>query len=305
MSTSKKSAKQTELENLVRQPKTQAGKRYLANRAPKLVENNKKTIFIRGPHTKKITEECLNNLYQLKKPDAVCLKRNNQFRPFEDETPIEKFCKKYDASLFCFASDTKKRPNNLILGRTYDFNVLDMFEFAIESFASIYAFKNCYVPLSTKPCLVFHGEEFQNDPVYSRLKSLLIDFFRGPTVKKLRLQGFEYTLSFTVFNDQILMRAYKNLLKRSGSKIPLIKLKPAGPSMNLVLRRHKLASDDLFRLACKIPKSVVPRKKKNIEHDVFGTKHGRVHMQRQDLGELKQRKMKALKGRTKKQQEAE
>ncbi|KRX86894.1 Ribosome production factor 2 -like protein [Trichinella pseudospiralis] len=305
MSTSKKSAKQTELEHLVRQPKTQAGKRYLANRAPKLVENNKKTIFIRGPHTKKITEECLNNLYQLKKPDAVCLKRNNQFRPFEDETPIEKFCKKYDASLFCFASDTKKRPNNLILGRTYDFNVLDMFEFAIESFASIYAFKNCYVPLSTKPCLVFHGEEFQNDLVYSRLKSLLIDFFRGPTVKKLRLQGFEYTLSFTVFNDQILMRAYKNLLKRSGSKIPLIKLKPAGPSMNLVLRRYKLASDDLFRLACKIPKSVIPRKKKNIEHDVFGTKHGRVHMQRQDLGELKQRKMKALKGRTTKQQKAE
>ncbi|KAL1236075.1 Ribosome production factor [Trichinella pseudospiralis] len=282
MSTSKKSAKQTELEHLVRQPKTQAGKRYLANRAPKLVENNKKTIFIRGPHTKKITEECLNNLYQLKKPDAVCLKRNNQFRP-----------------------DTKKRPNNLILGRTYDFNVLDMFEFAIESFASIYAFKNCYVPLSTKPCLVFHGEEFQNDLVYSRLKSLLIDFFRGPTVKKLRLQGFEYTLSFTVFNDQILMRAYKNLLKRSGSKIPLIKLKPAGPSMNLVLRRYKLASDDLFRLACKIPKSVIPRKKKNIEHDVFGTKHGRVHMQRQDLGELKQRKMKALKGRTTKQQKAE
>ncbi|KRZ12858.1 Ribosome production factor 2 -like protein [Trichinella pseudospiralis] len=267
MSTSKKSAKQTELEHLVRQPKTQAGKRYLANRAPKLVENNKKTIFIRGPHTKKITEECLNNLYQLKKPDAVCLKRNNQFRPFEDETPIEKFCKKYDASLFCFASDTKKRPNNLILGRTYDFNVLDMFEFAIESFASIYAFKNCYVPLSTKPCLVFHGEEFQNDLVYSRLKSLLIDFFRGPTVKKLRLQGFEYTLSFTVFNDQILMRAY-----------------------------------NLRRMICFV---WLPRKKKNIEHDVFGTKHGRVHMQRQDLGELKQRKMKALKGRTTKQQKAE
>ncbi|KAL1234014.1 Ribosome production factor [Trichinella spiralis] len=287
MGTLKKSSKQTELEHLVRQPKTQAGKRYLANRAPKLIENNKKTIFIRGPHTKKITEECLNNLYQLKKPDAVRLKWNNQFRPFEDETPIERFCKKYDASLFCFASDTKKRPNNLILGRTYDFNVLDMFEFSIESFASIYAFKQCYVPLSTKPCLVFHGEEFQNDPVYSRLKSLLIDFFRGPSVKKLRLQGFEYTVSFTIFNDQILMRAYKNLLKRS------------------VLRRHKLASDDLFRLACKIPKTVAPRKKKNIEHDVFGTKHGRVHMERQDLGELKQKKMKALKARPKKQQKTE
>ena len=34
---------------------------------------------------------------------------------------------------------------------------------------------------------------------------------------------------------------------------------------------------------------------KNISHDAFGTKLGRVHMQRQDFSKLQLRKVKALK----------
>lgn len=39
------------------------------------------------------------------------------------------------------------------------------------------------------------------------------------------------------------------------------------------------------------------KKKKNISHDTFGTKFGRVHMQRQDLSKLRTRKMKGLRKR--------
>ena len=45
------------------------------------------------------------------------------------------------------------------------------------------------------------------------------------------------------------------------------------------------------------------RKKKNIEHDVFGTKTGRIHMQKQDLDSLHLRKMKGLKRNRKKENE--
>ena len=37
------------------------------------------------------------------------------------------------------------------------------------------------------------------------------------------------------------------------------------------------------------------RKTKNIDHDVFGTRTGRIHMQSQDLDKLQTRKLKALK----------
>ena len=40
-----------------------------------------------------------------------------------------------------------------------------------------------------------------------------------------------------------------------------------------------------------------PKKKKNISHDAFGTKLGRVHMQKQDLSKLQTRKMKGLRKR--------
>lgn len=39
------------------------------------------------------------------------------------------------------------------------------------------------------------------------------------------------------------------------------------------------------------------KKKKNISHDAFGTKFGRVHMQKQDLSKLQTRKMKGLRKR--------
>ena len=38
-----------------------------------------------------------------------------------------------------------------------------------------------------------------------------------------------------------------------------------------------------------------PKKIKNISYDTFGTKVGRVHMQRQDFGKLQTRKLKGLK----------
>ena len=40
-----------------------------------------------------------------------------------------------------------------------------------------------------------------------------------------------------------------------------------------------------------------PKKRKNISRDDFGTKLGRIHMQKQDLGKLQTRKLKGLKKR--------
>uniref|UniRef100_A0A5S6Q8X1 Ribosome production factor 2 homolog n=1 Tax=Trichuris muris TaxID=70415 RepID=A0A5S6Q8X1_TRIMR len=287
-----------DLNALVRKPKTQAGKRFLKKRAPKLIENDKSVIFIRGSKTSRTVEECLDNLVQLKKPNAVRLQRRNPFLPFQSEAPFEKFSEKYDASLFCFISNSKKRPNNLVLGRLFDFHLLDMFEFGVEKFASINAFKGCHIPIGAKPCLLFMGEEFQSDPVFVRMKSLFIDFFRGPVVSKLRLQGIEYALTFTVVDGRILLRAYSIRLKKSNTKVPLVQLEPAGPSMDLTIRRNKIASDGLYKSACRVPSATKPKKVKNVEQDVFGTTHGRIHVKQQSFNSLKISKIKGLKART-------
>lgn len=66
--------------------------------------------------------------------------------------------------------------------------------------------------LGCKPCLLFEGTGFESDPVLRRLCSLLVDWFRGPTVNKVRLQGLETVISFTAEGEnKVMMRVYRYL----------------------------------------------------------------------------------------------
>lgn len=49
---------------------------------------------------------------------------------------------------------------------------------------------------------------------------------------------------------------FRILLKKSNSSIPRIELEEIGPRANLICRRIKLASEDLFKAACKKPKEL-------------------------------------------------
>ncbi|XP_033740701.1 ribosome production factor 2 homolog [Pecten maximus] len=69
-------------------PKTQKGKRFLEGREPKITENTKTSIFVKGGNTSMTVTQAMKELYLLKKPNAVSYKRKNILRPFEDETPL-------------------------------------------------------------------------------------------------------------------------------------------------------------------------------------------------------------------------
>ncbi|CAF89844.1 unnamed protein product, partial [Tetraodon nigroviridis] len=263
-------------------PKTKRSKRFLESRAPKLVEDVKTAMIMKGGNSSQLVTRVLKDMFALKKPNAVLYKKKNITRPFEDATSLEFFSKKTDCSLFLFGSHSKKRPDNLILGRLFDFHVLDMIELGVEKFASLSDIKTSKCPEGTKPMLLFAGEAFDTDGEHRRLKSLLIDFFRGPTVSAVRLAGLEHVLHFTSLDGKIYMRSYREEI---------------GPSLDLVLRRTHLASDDLYKLAHRRPKALKAKKKKNISHDAFGSTFGRVHMQKQDLSKLRTRKMKGLRKR--------
>lgn len=82
--------------------------------------------------------------------------------------------------------------------------------------------------------------------------------------------------------------------------------------MNLTIRRVHLASEDMWKTACKAPKgyvaclviavanfsicskSVSAAKKKNIKHTEIGEKMGRVHLKKQQLENMGGRRVNAL-----------
>ncbi|KAG8320112.1 rRNA-binding ribosome biosynthesis protein rpf2 [Homalodisca vitripennis] len=185
-----------------RKPITHKGKKALVNREPKLIENTKQCLFIKGKNTSDISRNCLRDLYQLKKPDGVQLNQKNDILPFENITPLEGFTKKYNASLFAFASHNKKRPHNIVLGRMYDDTLLDMIEMGIESYKGLSEFTSEKISLGIKPCLLFAGPQFDQNSDLKRLQNLLVDFLQRETVNAIRLQGLEHVIMFTADEDK-------------------------------------------------------------------------------------------------------
>ncbi|PPD86417.1 hypothetical protein GOBAR_DD16635 [Gossypium barbadense] len=118
----------------IKTPKKGRVKRELDKRAPKLVETGKKTLILQGTKTSGTLNSVLSEIYHLKKGGAVRFTRkNDNIRPFESggETSLEFFSLKTDCSIFVYGSHSKKRPNNLVIGRMYDHHVYDLVEVGI------------------------------------------------------------------------------------------------------------------------------------------------------------------------------
>ncbi|XP_029676467.1 ribosome production factor 2 homolog [Formica exsecta] len=276
-------------------PVTPKGKRILSKKAPQMIEDAKETLCFKSKNTSQIAVNIMKDLYDLKKPNAQMMQKKNDILPFENIVPIEKFASKYEAPLFMMASHNKKRPHNLIMGRMYEHTLLDMIEFGIDNYKGLKDFKVEKITKGIKPLLIFNGELFESNYEYGRIKNLLVDMFQREVIKKISLKGLEHVLSFTAVENKIFLRSYRILLKKSNTRTPRVELEEIGPHADLLCRRNKFASEDLFKDACKKPKALKVKKKKNISTDTFGTTFGRIHIGEQNINNIQTRKMKGLK----------
>lgn len=280
----------------IKKPVTRRGKRALEWREPKTIENPKKTLIMEGRKCTNEVRQALKDLYLLKKPLASLMRRNNDITLFEDPTPLEQLAKSNDCHLFMFGSSSKKRPNNLILGRLYDEQVLDMVEFGIKQYKSFQEFKNEKVSAFVKPIIIFNGYKWKLTEELRRTRSLLLDMFRIDNIDSIRLQGLEHVISFTITEDlTVLFRSYRILFKKSGQRTPRVELLEIGPSMDLIIRRTKIASEDLYKTAMRQPAILRVAKRKNVSRDELGNVHGRIHVGKQNITAIQTRKMKGLK----------
>jgi hypothetical protein len=73
-------------------PKNRRSKRWLEERAPKVHENVKRALLIRGGRTNETVMKALKDLNAIKKPDSVMMQKKNILRPFEDQTSLVTIC---------------------------------------------------------------------------------------------------------------------------------------------------------------------------------------------------------------------
>ena len=82
----------------------------------------------------------------MKKPFYKLLSKKNEIRPFEAVNSLEFLSQKNDCSLFMVGSHSKKRPNNLVIGRLFNYQILDMIELGVLDYKSMDTFKTMKVP---------------------------------------------------------------------------------------------------------------------------------------------------------------
>ncbi|KAL8138521.1 hypothetical protein V2J09_004522 [Rumex salicifolius] len=276
----------------IKTPKSARAKREVVKRAPKLVEDAKKTLILHGTKTSGVLNAVLSEIYHLKKGGAVKFsKKNDNIRPFESggEASLEFFSLKTDCSLFVYGSHSKKRPDNLVIGRTYDHHIYDLVELGIENFRSLKSYpqdKKISPKEGSKPFIAFVGEGFESSQELKHLKEVLLELSRGEVVENINLVGLDRIYVCTAISPNKVYLTHCALkLKKSGTIVPKIELAEVGPSMDLVVRRHRLPDSSLQKEAMKMSLSHTKKKVKNVKGDPIEGKFGKIYMPDQKIGE--------------------
>jgi ribosome production factor 2 len=289
---STKESKKEVIKAVKRNPRVE---RILAKKAPLVSENTKSVLFLKGHQSSEVVNGVLADLNMLAKPNSTLFTKKNEILPFENHEGLEFLMDKNDCSLFAFVNSTKKRPNNLTIGRTHDGQMLDMVELGVDKFTSLMQMPGTAKAVGSKPLLVFQGDTWSSDPNFSKLENLLLDFFRGEKIDKLSLRGVDHIISCSAVGDKVFIRGYSARYTKSGTKVPDLALSNMGPFMDLSMRRTKFASEELMKQANKKPRQVtMPNKVKNVSRNDKGEKVGRIHMKKQDLDSMDTRRVTAL-----------
>jgi len=287
-------------------PKTARSARALAAREPLVTENTKTVLLLRYTSASSLLTSLLTDLHSLKRPHAIRFTKKNAIHPFSDASSFEFFALKNDASLLLFASHSKKRPHALTWVRCFGGKVLDMLELLVvpETMRTLAQFKGAKTAVGVKPLLSFSGGGFES-PVpneYTLAKSVFVDFFRGVETREVDVEGMQLLISFMAGEEgegagrKVLhMRVYRLVTRRSGQRVPRVEVEEIGPRCDFRIGRVRVAEEGMWKEAMRRGRGVGARARKNVETDVVGDKVGRIHLGRQDLGELQTRKMKGLK----------
>ena len=95
------------------------------------MEDPKNALILQGNKVRQVVKDVLSDISRLKHDQAIRYTRKNDVHPFEAETSMQFFCERSACALFCLGNHNKKRPHNIVLGRTFDAQLLDMVELGV------------------------------------------------------------------------------------------------------------------------------------------------------------------------------
>lgn len=146
------------------------------------------------------------------------------------------------------------------------------------------------------------------------MKEVLLDLFRGEVVLNLNIAGVDRVYVCTALSSNKVLFTHCALrLKKSGTVVPRMELVEVGPSMDLLVRRHRLPDESLRKESMKKAHELKKKKEKNVSRDSIQGKIGKIYMPDQQVGEKvlpnkakgvkRERREAKMKGEAKKQKQ--
>ncbi|ADM11411.1 uncharacterized protein Eint_041220 [Encephalitozoon intestinalis ATCC 50506] len=188
---------------------------------------------------------------------------------FDCVEQVEKLMKKKKSGIFI--SVTKE--NLLVIGRTFNDEIIDMVEFKINKYQPVSDFECVSPELHMKYFVVL---ENINNP---RLESLVIDLFNMRS-SKVCLEGIRYSWVFARTESGYVLK-YVRVLKD-------LSVEDCGPLFEMELARSYHCSDELYKKALDEPSK--PRR--NTTKNLFNDRIGTIYIDKQDLRDIKLKKTK-------------
>lgn len=94
-----------------------------------------------------------------------------------------------------------------------------MVEFGVDSHVSLDSLSGSKKAVGSKPLMLFLGDQWESDTLYTRIQNLLLDFFRGDKIQMISLKGVDHVIACTVVDGKILLRTYAVGFRKSGTKV--------------------------------------------------------------------------------------
>lgn len=271
------------MDYLERKAKTHRGRKHLEHYKPQLEEGERRILLTQGSKTSNLSINALGFFSRLLRSRSTKINARYETRPFEDDQLLLHLSDKHHCPLFFFASNSKKRPNRLVLGRVFDRKMLELIEFEVKELAGGFSALNG-ISSSQRVTFVAVGDVFENDDRMRRVRNIFHDVFSSSvsTINLRETMGFVVTM-VGIDEKQVCFRLYR---AERGHLLDL-ELK-----LTLSIERAVLCENDAFEEACKQPKK--KKKVKNLEDNEIGQKLGRVHVRQQDLRTLRLKKIKKM-----------
>lgn len=213
--------------------------------------------------------------------DAASAK--DDFNTYKDIDRTLRLMKKRKASFFVSAVGD----GGLAMGRAYDGQILEMVCFKIRSMRSSSDCPTIAPEVCVKYALLLQNIE------NSRLENMMIDFLHQRS-HGVDLHGIRYAWIFGQ-NGRVFTLRFVRIMKD-------LSVEDVGPCFEVELEQEFYCGDELWEEALDVQRA---KKVRNVEKNAFKDKIGRVHIDRQDLKDIKLKKSRGYKDRAAAKEETE